>query len=98
MLVKVDEKRYRDVLTFGFWHEQEDKNPTDQTPGGVPAKSALWLKGADQMGPCEGKEEIEAPSRGRRPGHTDFTNVQRERLGRVREGNRSFTGGVEDFE
>lgn len=47
---------------LGFRHEEQDQEPADQTPGRVPAKGALGLKGREQAWPGEGENEVEAPS------------------------------------
>ena len=83
---------------LGLGEEEQDEDPSDEAPGGVPGEGALGFEGGLQARPGEGEDEVETPGRGRGEGHADFANVQREGFGAVGEGHGAHARRVEDFE
>ena len=74
------------------------KDPAEEVPGGVVAKSARGGEGADERGPGERDDEVEAPGRGGCKRHAVLADVEREGFGGVGEGYGALAGGVDDHE
>ena len=77
--------------TLGLADEQEDKNPDDTTPGGIPPKGTLWFEGKVEGWICNREHEVPEPSRCGSKRHADVTNVERECFGGVGKRNRAFS-------
>ena len=83
-------------LPLGLPNKEEDQEPEDTTPGGIPPKGTLWFEGNDERRPCNGEHKVPEPGRRSGKRHPDVTNIEWESFGRVGKRNRTFSWGIKD--
>lgn len=72
--------------------------PPKEVPGGIPPERSGCRERRLQRRPRQRQDEVEPPRRRRRERHPVFADVERKRLGRIRERHGAFAGAVDDHE
>ena len=88
-LLRFQEQKGR-ATYLGLGQQEVRVDSTKGTPSSVPTESAGRCKGDLERRPGERDDKVETPAGGGGKAHTDVTDGQGERLGRVGEGDRSL--------